>query len=108
LFISYSPSAEKYIRITKTSPTPVILAVVTAPRSITTVSHVDDRHCAVLVIDPVDHAISTTAGTEPVVHRREQPLADPMRICEQRSCDEFISGRRNGLRKRLAQRATGG
>jgi hypothetical protein len=56
------------------------------------VGHVDDRHYAFFVIDSVDHAISTAADTEPVVHRREQPLADPVRIGKQRSREELISG----------------
>ena len=72
---------------------------------ISTVGYVYDRHYAVFVINPVDHAISTAAGTEPVVHCREQPLPDPVRICKQGSRHELISSRRNSPRKRLAQRA---
>jgi hypothetical protein len=62
------------------------------------VGYVYDRHHVVFVINPVDHAISTAAGTESVVHWREQPLADPVRICKQGSRDELISSRRNGVR----------
>src|SRR5450755_1287230 len=75
---------------------------------ISTVGHVYDRHYAFFVINPVDHAISTAAGTEPVVHWREQPLADPVRIGKQRSREELISSRRNGFRKRAAQCAADG
>jgi hypothetical protein len=45
-----------------------------------TAATVYDRYYAVLVIDSVDHAISTAASTEPVVHWRKQPLADAVGI----------------------------
>jgi hypothetical protein len=72
------------------------------------VGHVYDRHYAILISDPVDHAISAAAGTEPVIHWREQPLADPVGIGKQRACDELIRSRRNGFRPGLAQGATNG
>jgi hypothetical protein len=55
------------------------------------VGHVDDRHYVVFVINPVDHAISTAAGTEPVVYWRKQPFPDPVRICKQKSRDELVA-----------------
>src|SRR5271157_5416876 len=59
-----------------------------------------------LIIDPVDHPVGATAGAEPVVHWREQPLADPVGIGKQRACDELIGGRRNGFRETFTQGAT--
>jgi hypothetical protein len=36
------------------------------------------RDHAGFVVSPIDHPVGTSAGTEPVVHRREKPLADPV------------------------------
>ena len=44
------------------------------------VSDIHDRHYTGLIVDPVDNPVSAAAGAEPVIHRREQPLADPVRI----------------------------
>jgi len=58
-----------------------------------------------LIIDPADHPVGAAASAEPVVHRREQPLADPVGIGKQRACDELIRSRCNGFRPGLAQGA---
>jgi hypothetical protein len=39
-------------------------------------------HRTGLIVDAVDHLVGTTAGAEPVVHRREKPFADPARAGE--------------------------
>jgi hypothetical protein len=69
--------------------------------SIAAVSHVYHRHYAGLIVDAVDHPVGATAGAEPVVHRREKPFADPVRVGEQGAGDELIGSRRNGFRQRL-------
>ena len=58
------------------------------------------------IVDPVDHPVGATASAEPVVHWREQPLADPVRIGKQRAFDELIGGRRNGFWETFTQGAT--
>ena len=59
-----------------------------------------------LIVDPVDHPVGATASAEPVVHWREQPLADPVRIGKQRAGDELIGGRRNGFWETFTQGVT--
>jgi len=59
-----------------------------------------------LIVDPIDHPVGATASAEPVVHWREQPLADPVGTGKQRVCDELIGGRRNGFWESFTQGAT--
>jgi hypothetical protein len=66
------------------------------------------RHHASLVIDSVDEPVGTTTRAKPVVHRREQPLPDPVRVQQQRARDELAGSRRNSFRETLAQCAADG
>ncbi len=63
-------------------------------------------HHPYLIVDPVDHPVGATASAEPVVHWREQPLADPVGIGKQRACDELIGSRRNGFWETFTQGVT--
>jgi hypothetical protein len=56
------------------------------------VADVDNGDDASLAVDPLDNAIGAAAGAVPVVKRREQPLANPVRLLEQRTGDELKRG----------------
>ena len=67
-----------------------------------------DRHHTGLIVDPVDHPVGATAGAEPVIHWRKQPLANPVRIGKQGASDELVGRRGNSLRESFAQGAANG
>lgn len=79
------------------APTTVLRSV-----DVTAVIDVHHRHYPVLVIDPVDDAVGAAPRAEPVVHRREEPLANSVRLSQERTGDELVGCRRNGLRQNLA------
>src|SRR6516165_225860 len=49
------------------------------------------------VVDPVNGAVGSASCTEPVIQRREQLLADAVRLLQQRSGDELVGGSRDGF-----------
>src|SRR5450631_3509506 len=65
-------------------------------------------HYPVLVVDPVDDSVGPATRAEPVVHRREKPLPNPVGLFQEGTSDELIGCRRDSLRESLIQRATDG
>jgi hypothetical protein len=57
---------------------------------ITPVTDVHDRDHARLVVNPVDDPVGAPPGAEPVIQGRKQPLADAVRLFQQRAGDELI------------------
>jgi hypothetical protein len=70
---------------------------------ITTVVNVHHCHDPVLVIDSVDDPVGTAPCAESVVHRREKPLTDPVRLAQESAGDEFVGCCGNRLRHNLTQ-----
>jgi len=62
------------------------------------VGDVYHRYNASLVVDSVDDPVCTTARATPVVHRRKQPLPDPVGVQQQRAGDELAGSGRDGFR----------
>src|SRR5215470_17048407 len=56
-----------------------------------------------LVIDPVNDTVGAAPCAEPVIKRREQLLADAVRLLQQRSGDELVGGSGDGFRQRFGK-----
>jgi hypothetical protein len=52
------------------------------PVRVSAMGDVYDRDYASFFIDPIDHPVGTAASAEPVIHRGEQPLTNPVGIGE--------------------------
>jgi hypothetical protein len=73
--------------------------------NIAAVVYIHHCHDPVLVVDPVDDPVRTAPRAEPIVHRRQKPLADPIGLLPERAGDELVGCCRNGRRQNLAQGA---
>jgi hypothetical protein len=64
---------------------------------------VHDRHNPAFVVDLVDDAAGAAPRAQPVAHRRGEPLSDPVRLSQERTRDELVGCRGDGLRWNLAE-----
>src|SRR5262245_39645857 len=69
------------------------------PVDVAAVADVDDGDDMSLVVDPVYDAVSSASCAAPVIQRREQLLADAVRLLKQRSGDELVGGSRDRFRQ---------
>jgi hypothetical protein len=67
------------------------------PASAGTAEHTHDGDPPVLLVNPVDHPVGSPASTVAILQWWPQSFADPMRIIQQRPCDERIRRERHGL-----------
>jgi hypothetical protein len=68
--------------------------------------NVDDRHRSVCVADAVDDAIGASPRTMPTAERSLEPLADSLRVVQQRPDDDLVCGDCNGLGQMLHKLAS--
>ena len=50
----------------------------------------DDSHAMASIIDPIYDAIGATTSAVPILERGAEPLADALRVVEQRPDDELV------------------
>ncbi len=70
--------------------------------------NIEDVDNTVILVDPVDNAISAAPGAVTASERPKKRLADPVRVDRQRGIAKFQHGGRNGFRKSLGNRSPGG
>ena len=69
--------------------------------------HADDSHVSTCLVNPIENAVSTTAGTVPVIQGRTQLFADALRVVEQRTDDERIGSKGHRFGELLRELAAG-
>jgi hypothetical protein len=63
----------------------------------------DDSHAMASIIDPIYDAIGATTSAVPILERRAEPLADALRVVEQRPDDELVRRERDRLGQLLGE-----
>ena len=66
---------------------------------VSAVADVDHCHDARVIVNSADHSIASAARAVPILKRREEPLADPVRVLEQRTGNELQRGESRRLRQ---------
>jgi hypothetical protein len=61
------------------------------------VGDADDGHAMMGIIDPVDHSIGAASGAVSILERGTEPLADALRVVEQRPDYELVRRKRDWL-----------
>ena len=96
---STTPSPTPAMGWPRTVPTWCRRRLPLSPVRLCPAEHPDDGDAGTAVINPVDHSVGATACAAAIVKGRPQLLADPVRVIEQWTDDEFVCGEGHRFRK---------